>query len=134
MTFFKSDSKTPQTLEQSIVKIPVQKTKYTSKGPISSNKRIKKNTPAVTKVEECTSDDTGVGAAIAKGNHLEKGSCALFVKLAKTKIKIKSHLSQHKNFQPPIQTLKKIPINKNTSPIRFLNTVNIPEFKLLELP
>ena len=30
-------------------------------------------TPAVTRVEECTSDDTGVGAAIAAGNQDENG-------------------------------------------------------------
>jgi len=33
-----------------------------------------RNTPAVTSVEECTREDTGVGAAIAAGNHEEKGS------------------------------------------------------------
>jgi hypothetical protein len=36
-------------------------------------------TPAVTRVDECTRADTGVGAAIAAGNHLENGICALFV-------------------------------------------------------
>jgi hypothetical protein len=35
--------------------------------------RIKRYTPAVTKVEECTKADTGVGAAIAAGNQAEKG-------------------------------------------------------------
>ena len=35
--------------------------------------RIRRNTPAVTRVDECTSADTGVGAAIAAGSHLEKG-------------------------------------------------------------
>jgi len=30
--------------------------------------------PAVTKVEECTNADTGVGAAIAAGSQLENGS------------------------------------------------------------
>ena len=41
--------------------------------------RIIKQTPAVTKVEECTSAETGVGAAIAAGNHAEKGTWALLV-------------------------------------------------------
>lgn len=41
--------------------------------------RISKNTPAVTRVEEWTRALTGVGAAIAAGNHLEKGIWALFV-------------------------------------------------------
>jgi hypothetical protein len=35
--------------------------------------RNKRYTPAVTKVEECTREDTGVGAAMAAGNHAEKG-------------------------------------------------------------
>lgn len=33
----------------------------------------------MTRVDECTSAETGVGAAIAAGSHLEKGICALFV-------------------------------------------------------
>ena len=48
--------------------------------------RKSRYTPAVTKVEECTKEDTGVGAAIAAGSHLLKGSCALLVKHAKTNI------------------------------------------------
>lgn len=44
--------------------------------------RIKRITPAVTKVEEWTKADTGVGAAIALGNQEEKGSWALFVNAA----------------------------------------------------
>lgn len=32
-----------------------------------------RNTPAVTRVEECTKALTGVGAAIAAGSQLEKG-------------------------------------------------------------
>ena len=39
-----------------------------------SEKRIKRYTPAVTSVEECTKADTGVGAAIAAGSHAEKGT------------------------------------------------------------
>lgn len=37
------------------------------------------NTPAVTRVEECTRADTGVGAAIAAGSQLINGNWALFV-------------------------------------------------------
>ena len=36
-------------------------------------KRTIKYTPAVTRVEEWTSAETGVGAAIAAGNQAEKG-------------------------------------------------------------
>ena len=39
----------------------------------------KRNTPAVTRVDEWTKDETGVGAAIASGNHLTQGNIALFV-------------------------------------------------------
>jgi hypothetical protein len=55
---------------------------------MKSKNRISKNTPAVTNVEECTRADTGVGAAIAAGNQLENGICALFVIAAKTIAKI----------------------------------------------
>jgi hypothetical protein len=44
-------------------------------------KRINKNTPAVTKVEEWTSEETGVGAAIAMGSQAEKGIWALLVEI-----------------------------------------------------
>jgi len=36
-------------------------------------------------VEECTSAEIGVGAAIAAGNQLLNGNCALLVKLPKIK-------------------------------------------------
>lgn len=45
----------------------------------NGKKRIKRNTPAVTSVDECTSADTGVGAAIAAGSQAEKGIWALLV-------------------------------------------------------
>lgn len=41
--------------------------------------RISRNTPAVTSVDEWTSAETGVGAAIAAGSQEEKGIWALFV-------------------------------------------------------
>lgn len=40
----------------------------------------------MTSVEECTSAETGVGAAMAAGSQLTKGNCALFVMLAKMSI------------------------------------------------
>jgi hypothetical protein len=46
-------------------------------------KRINKYTPAVTKVEEWTEAETGVGAAIAAGNQEENGIWALLVIAAK---------------------------------------------------
>lgn len=47
--------------------------------------RITKNTPAVTRVEECTNEEIGVGAAIAAGNQLLNGNWALLVNLPKIK-------------------------------------------------
>lgn len=38
-----------------------------------------KQRPAVTRVEECTKAEIGVGAAIARGSQGEKGYKALFV-------------------------------------------------------
>lgn len=38
--------------------------------------------PAVTRVEECTKDDTGVGAAMAAGSQALKGIWALLVQAA----------------------------------------------------
>lgn len=55
---------------------------------IKKLKRINRYTPAVTNVDECTRDETGVGAAIAAGNHDEKGTCALFVTHPNIKIKL----------------------------------------------
>lgn len=45
--------------------------------------RIRRYTPAVTRVDEWTRADTGVGAAIAAGSQAEKGIWALFVIAAK---------------------------------------------------
>ena len=42
--------------------------------------RISTKTPAATRVDECTKEDTGVGAAIASGSHAVQGNSALFVK------------------------------------------------------
>lgn len=38
------------------------------------NDRINKKIPAVTRVEECTNEETGVGAIIAAGSHLLNGT------------------------------------------------------------
>lgn len=89
-----------------------------------------RNTPAVTKVEEWTRADTGVGAAIAAGNHLEKGICALFVILAKRMHKIinKDRGECHILIIDQWLLLKVQPIAKRskTSPIRFVKAVIMP--------
>lgn len=40
----------------------------------------KRKIPAVTSVDEWTKAEIGVGAAIARGNHVLNGNCALFLK------------------------------------------------------
>ena len=51
--------------------------------------RISSQTPAVTKVEEWTKADTGVGAAMAIGSQALKGIWALFVQEMKIIIRPK---------------------------------------------
>lgn len=81
--FFKSNLKQPATLLTNIVKIEIVKSRklhleFLIKGSIL----ISRMTPAVTNVDEWTREETGVGAAMALGNHAEKGNWALFVKAA----------------------------------------------------
>ena len=49
-------------------------------------RRIRRYTPAVTRVEEWTRAETGVGAAIAAGNQALKGIWALLVEAARTRL------------------------------------------------
>lgn len=51
-------------------------------GCILSINRSPKNTPAVTRVDEWTNAEIGVGAAMAIGNQAEKGNWALFLNAA----------------------------------------------------
>ena len=44
----------------------------------TGNNLATKNTPATTIVAACINEDTGVGPSIASGNHMCKGSMALF--------------------------------------------------------
>ena len=83
--FFMSVSVKAETLAINMVIMPI--TSKNSLKEIIGLKRITRYTPAVTKVEECTKADTGVGAAIAAGNHAEKGIWALLVIPATIKIK-----------------------------------------------
>lgn len=68
----------------SIVIVPIRRRAGWKMGDFIKNgeNRIRRNTPAVTRVDECTRALTGVGAAIAAGSHLENGSWALFVMAA----------------------------------------------------
>lgn len=100
---------------------------------IKGLKRIIKYTPAVTKVEECTKAETGVGAAIAAGSQAENGIWALLVKAAnnpkpttQNQSKLLPNSPKLKIFHPPQPTIQEIPNNKATSPIRLDSTVIIP--------
>ena len=66
----------------SIVIIPKYSTNFQFNNPLKRNMRY---TPAVTRVDEWTKEETGVGAAIAAGSQAEKGICALLVKQPKHK-------------------------------------------------
>ena len=92
--------------------------------------RINRKTPAVTRVDECTRADTGVGAAIAAGSHLEKGIWALFViaaSIINSAIEIFNLFIQKLIInQCPWDKVRAIAIIIITSPTRFLRTVNIP--------
>lgn len=81
--FFKSQSKIPIKPAKLIVKIPITINQNHLTEIIEEN-RINRYTPAVTKVEEWTKEETGVGAAIAAGSQEEKGTWALLVIKANT--------------------------------------------------
>lgn len=108
ITFFISISNIAAQPAINIVSVPV--TIRTVDAVVFTKKifiRIKRYTPAVTKVEEWTKADTGVGAAIAAGSHAEKGIWALFVQAEITiivnnnKDKLSLVLVINKNLQLP---------------------------------
>ena len=92
------------------------------------SKRSKIKIPAVTKVEEWTKEDTGVGADIAAGNQEEKGIWALFLIAVNRKNtpKHKEQFFKLKNVQLPIKNIIAIDKMKNISPTRFIKKVSIP--------
>ena len=96
----------------------------------NGKKRIKRNTPAVTSVDEWTSADTGVGAAIAAGSQAEKGIWALLVIPAIVIVKT-IHLDKWKShiwiiIQWPWSNIIPIEIKIITSPMRLAKIVSIP--------
>lgn len=86
----------------------------------------------MTRVDECTRAETGVGAAIAAGSHAEKGICALLVILDATMISIISGKAEVLlapelvNLQSPAETRREILTRIPTSPIRLVKAVIIP--------
>ena len=88
----------------------------------------------MTKVDECTSEDTGVGAAIAAGSQALNGICALLV--------IAPRITRNNSkeivfidswyiimFQLPSDKTSAMANNSITSPTRYLKTVSIPALK-----
>jgi len=84
--FFPSFSRRALRLAISIVTPPKTANKFSLVLVNHGVIRINTYTPAVTRVDECTKADTGVGAAIAAGSHELNGSCALLVHAAITRI------------------------------------------------
>lgn len=101
--------------------------------------RTSRYTPAVTRVDECTKAETGVGADMAAGSQEEKGIWALFVNLAKAKMYTKEGQTLPSNKEdtlklaPPAYKVKDTPTIIMTSPTRFLNTVSMPALQDLLL-
>lgn len=85
-TFLPSTSISAAILASTSVVVPNINNALT-KDILACLKRTKSQTPAVTRVELCTKALTGVGAAIAAGNQLVKGTCALLVKVTRIKQK-----------------------------------------------
>lgn len=115
-TFLISHSSQALRPDTKVVSVPM----YTIRGILKGRKRYNKNTPAVTRVDECTSAETGVGAAIAAGNQAEKGSCADFVIAITTRNNNEIETTSAPNPQYPKRMKNK------ASPNRFLNPVKRP--------
>lgn len=92
--------------------------------------RMATKTPAVTSVEEWTKADTGVGAAMAAGSHLENGICALFVMAANMIERVSILLNPEGHMlrinQCPWFSVHPILRRRQTSPIRLVSAVIIP--------
>jgi len=91
---------------------------------------MSRNTPAVTKVDEWTKAETGVGAAMAAGSHAENGIWALFVIPARIRHRAaeeaKGVLHINIIFQCPWMAENPIAVRIITSPTRFIRAVIIP--------
>lgn len=92
--------------------------------------RIRRKTPAVTRVEECTKADTGVGAAIAAGSHAENGICALLVIAATIIVSHSKVLGEDMFiaiiFHESMLKARAMEIKRRTSPRRLVKAVISP--------
>jgi hypothetical protein len=114
-TFFRSLSVRAHIAPTNIVTLP---NTNISKPPNSSFNKTHK--PAVTRVEEWTKAETGVGAAIAAGSQAEKGNWA--------DLHMENSSTTNRNPQVLFRTNKLKARTKNTSPMRLNNTVFIAPF------
>lgn len=91
--------------------------------------RRRRYTPAVTKVEEWTRAEIGVGADIAAGSQAEKGNWALLdiAAIIRNNIIIKLNFSFIQKFQFVIENIRAIDIRIIISPIRLERIVMDPD-------
>jgi hypothetical protein len=128
-TFFKSFSKSAIKPAKIIVIIPLINSIIKAEELFIKKleNRTTKNTPAVTRVDEWTKEEIGVGAAIAAGNQFLKGNCALLVKLPK--ISNRTKVSGTKNIFSMKTLFLNIKLEKtiirNPSPKRLVRAVFI---------
>lgn len=137
--FFMSHSAIALALAISIVIVATISNDDENRGQvfIKGKNRYRRNTPAVTRVEEWTKALTGVGAAIAAGSHLENGIWALLV-IAAIRISILVHetmswLQMLTETQCPSLNMRAIAISSITSPIRLVKAVIRPAPRLFAL-
>lgn len=129
MIFFKSCSQLADILAYIAVDLEINSIIIIVEGWLNENIRNIRNTPAVTKVDEWTKAEIGVGAAIAIGSQAENGNCALFehaaiIKSDRVKV-IYSIFIWNVQFEDKVN----IPIDMRIkiSPTRFLNKVIVPD-------
>ena len=91
----------------------------------------------MTRVDEWTRADTGVGAAMAAGSQAEKGIWALLVKAPNATAPtahLERGLSLNKGCQEPLRLTQAIATTIHTSPTRFLRAVRRAALADLVLP
>ena len=90
---------------------------------------MRRKIPAVTRVDEWTSAETGVGAAMAAGSHLEKGIWALFViaarRIARVLRSVRWEGERFRVCQCPWLIVSPMAIRIMASPIRLVRAVII---------
>jgi len=91
--------------------------------------RFTTQTPAVTRVEECTRAEVGVGAAMAAGNQAENGICALFVIAANSSSAFK--FPSLVQLFHVVSLVVAIVVSRAASPSRLVYIVRRLEFNLI---